>query len=126
MLYRYGDPVDTLYLIWEGRLHLSMTHSLGALEPGQMVGVAEVIAPGPALATVTAATPCILLRLDHASLQNLRQTDPELGGLLLRNLSTDLVERLRAYEKSLSQQGWPANDDAIIHLGRQLMEIKTA
>ena len=79
VLYRYGEPADTFYLIWRGRLQLAMGTPLGSLGPGQIVGAEYMIAPGPALATVTVTETSVLLSLDHAGMQQLRKNYPHLG-----------------------------------------------
>jgi len=128
-LHRGGDPIDTLYLIWEGRLALAMPVgneiiALGTLGPGEFIGTAAVIDPGPAMVTLTVIEPSILLRLDRAGLQALRKAQPRVGGQLLRALSLDLAERLRLYEEGMAERTQPADVGEFIRLCRPLLGIK--
>lgn len=126
-----GDHADSLYLIWEGNLSLSMKSGgedipLGNLGSGQHIGSVAVIEPGPAPTTVMVAEPSTLLRLDYPTLVVLRTTHQQLAGHLLRTLSLDLVERLRFYEEGMAGRTQPpANPEEFAQLCRPLMGVKT-
>lgn len=128
-LHRGGDPIDALYLIWDGRLALAMPVggeliSLGTLGPGDLIGAVAIITPGSAMVTLTVTEPSILLRLDHAGLQALRKAQPRVGGQLLRALSLDLAERLRLYEEGITERTQPADVGEFIRLCRPLLGAK--
>jgi CRP-like cAMP-binding protein len=123
VLYRNGDHSDVMYLLWQGRLSLSLRLAneesvLGDLEPGQFIGVSGVIEPGPALLTVRAVTPSLLLCLDHAALKQLRAAHPRLGSKVLRALSLDLAEWLRGYEEYMTERAEPDDIEAFFRIGR--------
>lgn len=130
-LQHYGGHADSLYLIWEGSLALSMEFHgkeipLGTLGPGQHIGSVAVIEPGLAPTTVTVTESSILLRLDHPSLVVLRATHPRLSGHLLQALSLDLVQRLRRYEEGMVERTQPpADPEEFARLCRPLLGIKT-
>lgn len=130
-LHRHGDQADSLYLVWEGSLLLSMAFDgreipLGTLGPGQHIGSVAVIEPGSAPTTVTVAEPGTLLRLDHSGLNALRADHPRVGGHLVQALSLDLAERLRFYEEGMTGRNQPPRDpEEFARLCRPLMGIKT-
>ncbi|MDQ2696659.1 MAG: cyclic nucleotide-binding domain-containing protein [Pseudomonadota bacterium] len=129
VLVQCGQRAESLFLIWEGALTLSTVANgqdivLGTLGPGQHVGVAAVVEPGPAMATVAAARPSVVLRLDYAGLVIMRATHPRLAGNLLRALSLDLVDWLRAFEDYMAHRGQTRNVEDFVKLGRKLMGIK--
>jgi len=130
-LHHCGNPADSLYLIWEGSLLLSMESDgeeipLGNLGPGQHIGSVAVIEPGPAPTTVVVTEPSTLLRLDHSGFLVLRTIYPRLGGHFLQALSLDLAERLRSYEEGMARRTQPpSNPEEFARLYRPLMGIKT-
>lgn len=129
-LHHYGSHADTLYLIYEGSLALSMVVDgkeipIGTLNSGQHIGSVAVIEPGSSPTTVTAAEPSILLRLDHPGLEKFRSDQPRMAGNLLRALSMDLAERLRVYEEGMVDRTQSSGDvEEFVRLCRPLMGIK--
>lgn len=122
-LVRCGRHADSLYLIWEGRLALSLEIAaqelaVGEIGPGQFVGVAAVIHPGPALLTVKVTEPGTLLRLTHEGLVQLRAAQPRLGSDLLRAFSLNLVNWLRTYEDYIAECNQPDDVVEFFRLGR--------
>jgi CRP-like cAMP-binding protein len=123
VLYRYGEDADAFYLVWEGKVALSLTIAgeekcLGTIGPGQFSGMAAVIDPGPALLSATVIGPSILLRLTHVGLVRLRATQPRVGSDLLRAFSLNLVNWLRTYEEYMAERDQPDNLVEFFRLGR--------
>lgn len=130
-LHRYGDPDDSLYLIWEGKVMLSMPVAgrdiaLGVLGSGQLIGAVAVVVPGPAPVTAMAAEPSVLLRLDHAGLETLRKNHPRIGGHFLQALSLNMTERLRIYEEYMSRRTRTGDPEEFVRLCQPLMGVKEA
>ena len=128
-LLRYGEPADTLNLVWEGALQVSIgiggqEISIGTVGPGHFVGIAAVIDPGPAVAHVSAAQPSTLLRLNHASLETLRANHPGVGGKLTRALSFELTEWLRTFEEYIAEREKPNDTEEFAQTIRHLLGLK--
>jgi CRP-like cAMP-binding protein len=129
LLYGCGEHSDALYMIWEGRLAFGVLIAgkdifLGHIGPGQFCGVTAVIEPGPALITATVAEPSVLLRLKHEELVVLRETQPRLCSNLLRALSLDLVEWLRAYEAYMAERTQLGNIQDFFRMSRHLARLE--
>ena len=96
-----NNPSNTLYLLLEGRLDVSInikgqTRSLGKLEKGSCVGESTMLDNAPAPATVTADTDCTVLVLSEENFRNLDKQDPAASTSLLRSLSHLMSDRVRA------------------------------
>lgn len=94
-------PVDSLYLILEGKVSISVEANkraikLGELGPGEWLGEVSVLS-GELLAssTVTTETPSRFLRLRHEKFEELIWKNAEVSGVLLRQLVLMLADRLR-------------------------------
>ena len=129
VLYRCGEHSDVFHLVWEGRVSLSIAVNakditLGTIGPGQFIGALSVIDPGPAPVTFNVIAQSVLLRLDHAGLNALRDEHPEVGSLLLRTLSHDLAHWLRTYEEYLMKRTRSESVEEFVHLGMHLLGIK--
>ena len=102
-------PVDSLYMILNGQVSISVEESgqstqLGQLGPGEWLGEVSVLS-GELLAssTVTTVVTTRFLRLRHQAFENLIASDQEMGAVLLKHLVGMLAARLRASMKSLSR-----------------------
>lgn len=94
-------PVDSLYLILDGKVAISVEANkraikLGELGPGEWLGEVSVLS-GELLAssTVTTETPVRFLRLRHEKFEELIWNNAEVSGVLLRQLVLMLADRLR-------------------------------
>lgn len=126
VLYRCGQHADSLYLVWQGKLAVSLTIAgeelfLGHLGPGQFTGITAVIDPGPALVSATVVESSVLLRLTHAGLASLRENQPPLGNHLLRALSLELVEWLRGYEAYMKERARPDSIQELLRMSGYLL-----
>ena len=100
-LIRDRMPVDSIYLLMEGEVAVSVEEGgnqipLGNIGPGQWLGEISVLS-GEMLAssTVTTVTPVTLLRLKHQAFEDLLSGDPKLANALLEQLIGMLSDRLR-------------------------------
>lgn len=141
VLIRQGEMSDTLYLVYNGLLSVTVDSSakevlLGMIDRGQWVGDVSLIEPGPASASVKVVEEATLLCLSHEDFEILRATHPKLASCLLNALSITLASRLRktndvVFAASTGSQANKPNDDQIlpeqhwpIHLGRWLMGLR--
>jgi CRP-like cAMP-binding protein len=102
-------PVDSLYLILEGKVAISVEANkraikLGELGPGEWLGEVSVLS-GELLAssTVTTEEPSRFLRLRHEKFEELIWKNAEVSGVLLRQLVLMLADRLRKSGATLKQ-----------------------
>lgn len=128
-LHRYSDRADSLYLIWEGKVMLSMPVggrdiALGVLGSGQLIGAVALVAPGPAPVTAMAAEQSILLRLDHGGLEALRKNHPRVGSHLLQAISLNMTERLRIYEEYMAKRTRSGDPEEFVRLCQPLMGVR--
>jgi len=103
-------PVDSLYIVLDGELTISVEENhkairLGQVGPGQLLGEVSVLS-GELLAssTVESRTPVRLLRLRHEKFGELIATNYEIANALLKQLVGMLADRLRMSAKSFSEQ----------------------
>ena len=102
-------PVDSLYLILDGKVSISVEANkrgikLGELGPGEWLGEVSVLS-GELLAssTVTTETPVRFLRLRHEKFEELIWKNAEVSGVMLRQLVLMLADRLRKSGATLKQ-----------------------
>jgi len=93
VLFRRGDPSDSLYIVAEGRLRVSIAdgrreHRLREMIAGSFVGEMGLFTNEPRSADVIAETDAVLYRLARTSLERMYETEPALakafGSLLFR------------------------------------------
>lgn len=111
-LIRHRMPVDSIYLIVDGRVDVTAeggqtSTELGILEPGEWLGEVSALSGDlTASATVTTQTPARFLRMRHEIFENLITRDHAVANVLLPHLVLMLSDRLRkSYQReaSLSQ-----------------------
>ena len=102
-------PVDSLYMILDGKVSISVEASgrsikLGELGPGEWLGEVSVLS-GELLAssTVTTDTPVKFLRLRHEKFEELITKSQEVSSVLLRQLVLMLADRLRKSGTTLKE-----------------------
>lgn len=112
-------PVDSLYIVLEGDLTISVEENrkairLGQVGPGQLLGEVSVLS-GELLAssTVESKTPVKLLRLRHEKFGELIATNYDIANALLKQLVGMLAERLRTSARSFSEHS--SDDGAEAH-----------
>jgi CRP-like cAMP-binding protein len=97
---REGTPSESVYLVWDGGLVITLdvhgkATEVGHCKRGSVVGEIAFLDGGAASATVTAVETSTLLRLDRALLETLRVSDPRIATSLLRALCRSLAARIR-------------------------------
>ena len=102
-------PVDSLYLILDGKVSISVEANkraikLGESGPGEWLGEVSVLS-GELLAssTVTTETPVRFLRLRHEKFEELIWKNAEVSSVMLRQLVLMLADRLRKSGATLKQ-----------------------
>jgi voltage-gated potassium channel len=75
---RQGQPGDSMFFIAEGEVEVRAGEARIRLRPGQFFGEMALISGAPRNATVVAATPSRLLRLDVVDFRELAARQPEL------------------------------------------------
>jgi CRP-like cAMP-binding protein len=102
-------PVDSLYLILDGKVSISVEAEkraikLGESGPGEWLGEVSVLS-GELLAssTVTTETPVRFLRLRHEKFEELIWKNAEVSSVMLRQLVLMLADRLRKSGATLKQ-----------------------
>ncbi|MFQ5544693.1 MAG: cyclic nucleotide-binding domain-containing protein [Acidiferrobacterales bacterium] len=137
MLISCGTKSDTLYLIWQGLLAISIEADsknllLGEVRNGSWVGEITMIEPGLATTTAIAKEDSTLLALSHDALARLRTDHPKVAGSLLKVLSLDLASRLRSSRQFLIkisedqyfvESTGDKKEDRLAALGRTLMGL---
>lgn len=99
-------PVDSLYLVLEGEVAITVEEAghavqLGSVKAGQWLGEVSVLS-GELLAssTVTSTTPIKALRLRHEKFEELIATNYEIANVMLRQVVGMLADRLRVSVQS--------------------------
>ena len=94
---REGQPGREFFVIAEGRVTVAMPDgSTVALGPGSFFGEMALLDGGPRVATVTAASPVVLLVVDRRSFASLLRETPSVTEKML----AELARRLRAVEST--------------------------
>ncbi len=108
-LFRDRMPVDSLYLVLEGEMTVSVedgrkTLALGKVKPGDWLGEVAVLS-GEMLAstTITTDTPCRALKIHSQDFERLVIHDEDIAHVLLGQLVDMLAERLRESAESAAK-----------------------
>ena len=113
LLLEQGREVDALYLLLRGRCQVLHRHPDGnqiplrTLGEGDMFGEIALMLGLAATATVSAETPCILLRLDWGSCERHLLSDPGVCEALSRLGNERLLSSAGLYWDSASRGGTP-------------------
>jgi len=101
-------PVDSLYLILEGEVSITVEENgraikLGVIGPGQVLGEVSVLSgEQQASSTVTSLSPVRMLRLRHQAFEDLIASNYAIASVLLQHFVDMLADRLRASVQSFS------------------------
>jgi NTE family protein len=104
VLFREGDPSDSLYLVISGRLQASVTAAegqpriVGEIGRGESVGEMGVFTGEPRRATITALRDTVLVRLDLTAFHEILTSSPALA-LNLNRVIIDRLQRRNASER---------------------------
>ena len=92
VLFEAGEVGDSMFVVASGGVQVKRgTELLAKLGPGEVVGEMGALDLEPRSATVIAAEPSRLIRLEHNDLMDLLTDYPE----LIRGLAEMLVDRIR-------------------------------
>lgn len=102
-LFREADPGDRLYLLAKGEVTVSIglagkegrTRRLATYGPGVTVGEMAVLEGQRRSADCIATGDCVVYTLETGALEAMKREAPDLHGNLMRNLTRQLVVRLR-------------------------------
>lgn len=111
-----GKPVDTLYIMLDGTLVVSIAamgeREVARLYSGEVVGEMSFVDSRPPSATVKTMEQSVVLAIPRAELAQKLQTDESFASRFYRALAILLSHRLRGTVKQLGYgQGTPASDD---------------
>lgn len=87
VIFDKGDTGNSLYIVVEGavRVH-DGEKNIATLGPGEVFGELAALDPEPRMASVTVAEPSLLLRMNHADLDELIAEHPEVAIGIIRVL----------------------------------------
>ena len=104
VVFREGDPGDSLYVIVSGKVKLARASGDGreslmsVLGPGEMFGELSLFDPGPRLSTAYVVSSSELISLGNESLRSFLQTHPEVAMQMLAGMA----HRLRRTNEGIS------------------------
>jgi CRP-like cAMP-binding protein len=108
VIFREGDPAETLYLLLEGCVDLYFTLAgekqasvekgipVGEINPGEPFGISALIEPHLLTATARATSPSRVLKIDGAALRALLKKDRQMAYQLTHQAAKAAIERLHA------------------------------
>jgi len=94
---RQGQPVQSLFVLLEGRMGISVA-KLGRIVtvgPGEVIGELSFVDRAPPSATVSADGDCVVLEVDKKALEAKLAADAGFGHRFFRALALFLADRLR-------------------------------
>jgi len=101
-----GRPVDTLYILLDGTLIVSISaveRQIARLSSGEVVGEMSFIDSRPPSATVQTLEACLVLAVPQSQLAEKLQHDEGFASRFYRALAMLLSQRLRGTVKQLSE-----------------------
>jgi CRP-like cAMP-binding protein len=98
LVFKAGDPANSFYLVVDGRVRLSMgaegridyTASL----PGEAFGWTGMVDRPGYVATAECVTPCKVIKVEKAKLNQVLEKDPASGMIFFKRLAGAVVQRL--------------------------------
>jgi CRP-like cAMP-binding protein len=105
-----GTPSDALRLVLSGDLSVVLAQNgrrvrVGDKKPGDWVGELGFVLPGPAAATVEAASDAELAALSHEDIPWLAEKAPAVLGRILSSVAADLARRIRRSRMGTTREG---------------------
>ena len=111
VIFKQGDPADTLYIIASGQVEIAVHNAQGGLMPevylgsGQIIGEMGLVDAGTRSASVTAAEhDTHIYSILAEDLNRLCEEDTALGYRLMRHIAQDLSFKLRHHDKTIADQ----------------------
>ncbi len=119
VIFREGEPGDTMFVIGEGTVSLSKRMGHGAREiarlgPGMHFGDMALISDDPRSAQAIAATEIVAVRVGQAGFEALMSEDPRFARRLLR----ELTRRLSVINESTTRDVLRAHEALIFSLAK--------
>ena len=103
-IYTVGDPVDDFYVLADGMVRFTLGLGKRDTSAGEIIRRGEVFGWAPLvegharrIATAYCLTPCEVVAIDGAALNELMEDDPALGYALLKKLAVLLTSELVAF-----------------------------
>lgn len=111
VLFREGDPADTLRILVDGEVKVQYTmgdaelRTVDTLIPGDLVGWSALVEPYKMTSVATACIDTRLIAIEAARLRELCDRDPLLGHRLLEQVARLLADRLEGARVQLAAAG---------------------
>lgn len=104
-----GTPSSELFLVWDGRVDITMKtpsgeRKLGSVEPRSYFGEVSLLDPGPAGASVVTEQGCVVLRLTRERFDELRRAHPGSAAQLVYEVLRSLSDRTAAASRGLEER----------------------
>jgi CRP/FNR family transcriptional regulator, cyclic AMP receptor protein len=117
IVFSQGDQADSVFYIQQGKIKVTVVSEQGKeaviaiLESGEFFGEGCLAGQLRRMATASALTECVLLRLDKAAIIRLLQDDPDFSEMFMKHLlartirvEADLIDQLfNSSEKRLAR-----------------------
>ncbi len=126
MICKQGQPGDSLFLVVEGVLEVSVTGSSGErivlarIEPGSYVGEMSLLTGAPRSADVAARSAAYVLEVRSEFIKPILETRPELAD----SMALVMVQRQRALEQATSASNVVRTTDLRALVGQIANRIK--
>lgn len=110
VLFRHGDPGETMVLVSVGKLSVRLAQSagedaeLGQVGPGELLGEMSCIDPAPRSATVVAIAETTVGELSRRELSDLRSAAPDVYSALVGAVIRGVTHRLREVDERIEQE----------------------
>jgi CRP-like cAMP-binding protein len=111
VIFKQGDPADTLFVIASGQVEIAVYNAQGDLTPevylgaGQIIGEMGLVDAGTRSASAIAAEDNTLIYSILAeNLNRLCEEDTALGYRLMRHIAQDLSFKLRHHDTTIAEQ----------------------
>ncbi|MDP2995285.1 MAG: cyclic nucleotide-binding domain-containing protein [Anaerolineales bacterium] len=111
LLVKENTPANKLILLLDGDVDLvysgggegAISNALvGSIAPGEMLGVSSLIEPYVYISSARATLPAKVVEIDGVAVRALMQVDKLLGYVLMRNVATAVLERLKYTQVELA------------------------
>ena len=128
---RQGQPGDSMFIIVEGRVHVSLGQrdintTLASLGGGDFIGEMSLMTGEPRAATCLAATDVMSFELDHATFQHLLTTRPAVADHMSSLLATrqSHIEKKGGELSALAAAQTAENTSHLLQRIRSFFELK--
>jgi len=111
LLLKENTPANKLILLLEGDVDLiysgggegAISNALvGSIAPGEMLGVSSIIEPYIYISSARSNVPAKVIEIDGGAVRALMQVDNLLGYVLMRNVASAVLERLKYTQVELA------------------------